>query len=115
LSYADEAYYTDTYKGVIIPAGELGAFLQRASDEVDHMTMNRVVKVGFEALTVFQQGCLQKAVCAQAEHLYGYKDFLEGVGSFSSGDLSVNFKDYRLSSSRALNYLSPTGLRHRGL
>ena len=119
MSYVDKIYYTDTYKGTLIPEAEVVAYLEKASDNVDQLTYFRVSSKGFENLTVFQQVYIQKAVCAQAEHLYDYEDLIaaSSLGGYSVGDVSVSLdkaKSMRYSNN-TLNYLLATGLTYRGL
>ena len=119
MSYVDNTYYTDTYKGTLIPDAEVVAYLEKASDEVDQLTYFRVSSIGFENLTLFQQTSIQKAVCYQAEHLYDYEDLIaaSSLGGYSVGDVSVSLDKAKgmKYSSNTLNYLLATGLTYRGL
>ena len=119
MGYVDKIYYTDTYKGTLIPVDEIESYLEKASDEVDQLTYFRVSSRGFENLTIFQQAYIQKAVCAQAEHLYDYEDLIAAasLGGYSVGDVSVSLDKAKgvKYSSNTLNYLLATGLTYRGL
>lgn len=94
--YANEEYYFDTFLGTSIPAEELDKYLKLASEKIDDVTFNRIVKIGFGNLTEFQKTKIQDAVCYQAEYimLNGYNDEdKEDVASYSVLDISITKKD----------------------
>ena len=53
--YVTAEYYEKTYSGRIIPGNELDKALRQASRHVDSLTYNRIVGIGFNNLTPFQQ------------------------------------------------------------
>jgi hypothetical protein len=123
VSYADSDYYENTYKGNKIPEADLDSYLQKASDDIDILTYNRIESYygGFTGLSVFQQNVVKKATCYQADYLYEAGDAIElnSVGSFSILDISVNRggKDNKVSkfSRSAIALLNTTNLTNRGL
>lgn len=88
--YVDEEYYVDTFKGTNIPKEELDKYLQLASEKIDDITFNRIVAIGFENLTEFQQICIKKAVCYQAEYYFANGINSSNVSSYSVLDISVS-------------------------
>ena len=62
-----------------IPADELGKFLMKASRQVDDLTFNRIVHLGFENLTEFQQNIVQTFICEHAGFLYENDDELNST------------------------------------
>lgn len=115
MAYADSAYYTNTFFGDAIPAEQQAKFLQRASDDIDTLTYNRIVWTGFDKLTALQQTQIQKAVCYQAEHLYNYGDMaMMGVHSYSLNGMQVDMGADNRYSAQAREALMSTGLLYRG-
>ena len=116
MAYADSEFYKTTFAGDIIPDAQLSKYLQRASDDIDTMTYNRIVWSGYDNLTPLQQAQVKKAVCYQADHLFQYGDMaLLGVNGYHVGDVNVqmNGRNIRFSQ-QAREALMPTGLLHRG-
>lgn len=58
--YATYTYYSDSYGGGLDEATAT-PLLERASDIVDTLTFNRIVKITFGNLTTYQQERVQKA------------------------------------------------------
>lgn len=120
MSYVDSQFYLETYNGTIVPAEVLVSQLQRASDQIDSMTYNRISAVGFDTLTPFQQEQVKKAVCAQADFNFQYGEFVDvPLQGFSAGGISMQFAGERINgvaTSRTVkNYLGQTGLADRRL
>ncbi|WHH58481.1 hypothetical protein [Petroclostridium sp. X23] len=118
--YADVNYYKDVYKGTLIPDGLIEQKLEKAADQIDSMTYNRIAVAGFDNLTPFQQEKIKKAVCAQADYTYQYGDYLNmPLSGFSAGSTSMSFKGVEAvgvkTSDEVINYLKVTGLTWRGL
>lgn len=88
--YVDKEYYLDTFKGTNIPEEEIDKYLQLASEKIDDITFNRIVAIGFENLTEFQQICIKKAVCYQAEYYSTNGINALNASSYSVLDISVN-------------------------
>lgn len=115
--YVDSTYYTNTYKGSIIPTAELDSFLSKASDVIDELSYQRIVgKGGLDKLTAFQKEQVKKAVCEQADFMYNSSDMPEWVNSYSVGSVSVSKEKGSTNySKRSLMYLKSTGLMYRRL
>lgn len=118
MSYVDSIYYKGTYKGTLIPDAELDSKLEFASDDINSLTYNRIIGLGFDNLTPFQQDKIKKAVCIQAEFNYQYGDYMDlPVDSYSAGSVSLNFGNSSVvkSPNSVANYLRQTGLTCRVL
>ena len=117
--YADIEYYKNEYGGTVIPDEALARHLSRASDQVDALTYNRIRgRGGLENLTYFQQECIQKAVCAQADFNAQYGAYADmPLQSYSVGDISLSFAAEKINgvatTRDVLNYLGQTGLTSR--
>lgn len=68
MSYATVAEYLQ-YGAGGIPEDNLPALLERASDQIDLLTYNRIAAHGITRLTPFQRDRVIKAVCQQADFL----------------------------------------------
>lgn len=93
--YANSEYYINTFQGTILEEDE-DKYLRMASEKIDDITFNRIVKIGFENLTDFQKTKIQDAVCYQAEHIMinGYNnENKQEVTSYSVLDISVTQKE----------------------
>ncbi len=120
MAYATPADY-ELYGEGLIPEEKLEKALARASDEIDSLTFNRIVVIGFNNLTPFQQENIKKAVCQQADFLYQYGDFLNfPLQGFSAGSVSLSFQSVQggggiQTTQNVINLLKPTGLADRRL
>lgn len=123
--YATSEYYTDTFKGKLLPQNDEDRYLQEASEKIDSITFNRIVARGFDNLTKFQQEKVQMAVCYQAEYILenGYNDENnEDIASYSVLDISVNMKtdskktqaEKECMSEKAYDLINKTGLATKG-
>jgi len=123
--YATSEYYTDTFKGTLLPQNDVDRYLQEASEKIDSITFNRIVARGFDNLTKFQQEKVQRAVCYQAEYILnnGYNDEdKEDIASYSVLDISVNVKtdsektqaEKECMSEKAYDLINKTGLATKG-
>lgn len=119
--YIDKTYYKDTYKGKIIPDVEIENKLKLAQEKIDSITHNRIIGIGFDNLTKFQQEKVSDAICSQADYIYehGYNGEEDSdVSSYSVLDISVNVnedtKETQASklhmSERAYDLIKQTGL-----
>jgi hypothetical protein len=116
MPYADSTYYATTFLGDVIPTAQQAKWLQRASDDIDMLTYNRIVASGINSLSAMQQMQIKKATCYQAEHLFNYGDMATvGIGSYSVGDVSVSLQKDMQYSAQAIKALMPTGLTNRRL
>lgn len=120
MSYVDKTYYNDSFGGVILPEEHIENKLERASDQIDTLTYNRIVGKGFENLTNFQQDKIKKAVCIHAEFIEQYGTYIDmPLNGFSAGSVSVSFNAQKVNgittTQEVLNYLKQTGLTCRRL
>lgn len=75
-----------------IPTTELTRTLTDASRQIDTMTFNRIVAIGFDKLTEFQQGIVKECVCKHADFLYENKDALDSIiDAYSINSVSMKF------------------------
>ena len=116
MGYVDSEFYKNTYNGNSIPDDILQGMLDKASMDVDRLTRMKIKKFGgFSQLSEFEQLQVQLAVCSQAEHLH-LKSSLEGVSSYSIGDVSVSLeKAVDTYDAGCVAHLSNTRLMYRGL
>lgn len=126
--YATSEYYKDIFKGTLLTDEDVDKYLREASEKIDSITFNRIVRIGFDNLTLFQKEKIQQAVCYQAEYILknGFNDEEkeETISSYSVLDISVNVKDKSDSektpaekecmSEMAYNLMFKTGLMTRG-
>lgn len=120
MSYVDSTYYKDIFGGTILPDVSINQSLERASDQINTLTYNRIVGKGFNNLTEFQQDKIKKAVCIHAEFVEQYGDYIDmPLSGFSAGSTSVSFNANKVNgittTQEVLNYLKQTGLTCRRL
>ncbi|MDF9845178.1 MULTISPECIES: hypothetical protein [unclassified Paenibacillus] len=120
MAYATVAEY-EQYGDGSIPAEELPAALERASDQIDALTYNRIAAGGIIDLTSFQQLKVIKAVCQQADFYHTYGDYLNfPLSGYSAGSVSLSFKSVEgaggVQTTEAVSsLLAATGLTSRRL
>ncbi len=125
--YATSEYYYNSFKGNVLQLEDADRYLQEATEKIDSITFNRIVRIGFDNLTPFQKEKVQKAVCYQAEYILenGYNDEEKekDISSYSVLDISVNVKDNdsektqaerECMSEKAYDLIFKTGLATRG-
>lgn len=120
MSYVDSTYYKNTFGGIVLPEVSTQQKLERASDQIDSLTFNRIVAIGFDNLTDFQKDKVKKAICIHAEFIEQYGAYIDmPLGGFSAGSVSVSFNANKVNgittTQEVLNYLKQTGLTWRGL
>ncbi|MDK0630288.1 hypothetical protein ACSXCW_03560 [Clostridium perfringens] len=120
MSYVDSSYYKDNFKGNILNDDTLENRLERASDQIDVLTYNRIIGIEFKNLSPFQQDKIKKAVCLQAEFIEQYGEFINmPLSGFSAGSTSVSFNGSIINgittTQEVINYISQTGLNSRRL
>ncbi|MDM0609482.1 hypothetical protein QTH09_00395 [Clostridium perfringens] len=120
MSYVESSYYKDNFKGNTLNEDTLENRLERASDQIDVLTYNRIIGIGFENLSPFQQDKIKKAVCLQAEFIEQYGEFINmPLSGFSAGSTSVSFNGSVINgittTQEVINYISQTGLNSRRL
>ena len=124
MSYIDENYYQETYKGEAVDSADFPGLLGRAEEIVEEMCMYRISEGRLAEFSPEVQERVKKAVCAQIEYLdaNGGSDLDNGadlqsvgLGKFSytggSGSAGGTQPSY---SPRARRILAPTGLLYRG-
>lgn len=115
MSYVDQEYYNN-FSGLIIE--KLDSKLEKATDQINSLTYNRIIGIGFDNLTPFQQDKIKKAICVHADFIDQYGSYIDmPLSSFSAGSVSVNFNAQKINgittTQEVLNYLSQTGLSCR--
>ncbi len=93
--YVDKEYYLNEYHGTI-PESEVEKYLKKSQEKIDSITCNRIVRIGFDNLTSFQQEKIKEAICIQADYIneHGYNDKDDNdISSYSVLDISVSVKD----------------------
>ena len=103
--YIDANYYTDQYNGTILTGDDIEKYLELAQEKVDSITFNRIVKIGFNNLTEFQQENIAKAICIQAEYIseHGTDDDWSRISSYNVLDISVSVDSNSVSKAQKLN------------
>jgi hypothetical protein len=115
VSYVTPEWYKNTYHGNSIPDDCLQDKLDKASMDVDRLTRMKIKQLGgFDKLSGHEQTCVQLAVCSQADYLYN-KASMDGLSSYTIGDVSVNFDAAKEYADICVAYLSTTRLTYRGL
>lgn len=117
MEYVDETYYS-TFSGLITDG--LTNKLEKATDQINSLTYNRIVGMGFDILTPFQQDKIKKAICIHADFIEKYGDYIDmPLSGFSAGSISVNFNGNKINgvttTQEVMNYLKQTGLTCRRL
>lgn len=89
--YAGIEYYKETYNGNLENADAEKA-LMKASRHIDTLTYNRIVAVGFENLTEFQQGIVKECECLMADWETENADYINSMlSSYSLNGASMSF------------------------
>lgn len=92
IPYATELYYESSYGGGLIPEDQLRKALIQASRHVDALTYNRIVGIGLENLTGFQQEIIREVVCSLADFEHENADEISSVlSSYSINGVSAQF------------------------
>ncbi|PEB52450.1 hypothetical protein COO03_11720 [Bacillus sp. AFS098217] len=129
MAYIDADYYNNEYKGT--PASDetlLERLINRASDQIDHITNYKLQGVDLDKLMPFIMQQVKKATAAQVEFLAingeTASTVSEGGGGFSVGSYSENGMSagaqeepsyYDRYAITVKDYLRPTGLLYMGL
>ena len=89
--YVRVEYYKDTYKGNLDEADAEKA-LEKASRHIDTLTYNRIVAIGFDNLTEFQQGIIKECECLMADWEAENADYINSMlSSYSLNGASMSF------------------------
>lgn len=117
MSYVDEEYYNN-FSGTITE--KISSKLEKATDQINSLTYNRIVGIGFDNLTEFQKDKVKKAICIHADFIEKYGEYINmPLSGYSAGSVSVNFNAQMVNgvttTQEVLNYLNQTGLICRRL
>lgn len=75
-----------------IPSTALRQALRDASRQIDTLTFNRIVKIGFDKLTPFQQEIIKEVICKHADFLYENADAISSIlDSYAINGVSMKF------------------------
>lgn len=115
MSYVDSDYYKQ-HCNVIID--DIDNKLEKASDQIDSITFNRIVGTGFSNLTEFQQNKIKKAVCLQADFMEQYGEYINmPLSGYKAGSISMTINNHAVknvngvtTSNEVYNLLMQTGL-----
>ena len=118
MAYVDVDFYNE-YSGEVTEG--LERKLEKASDQIDSLTYNRIVGIGFNNLTQFQQDRIKKAICLHVDFTEQYGEYINSpLSGFSAGSISVSFNSDTVkcingvnTSSEVYNLLKQTGLTCR--
>ena len=89
--YADIEFYKNTYKGNLEDVDAEKA-LEKASRHIDTLTYNRIVAIGFENLTDYQQGIIKECECLMADWETENADYINSMlSSYSLNGASMSF------------------------
>ncbi|MDB2161512.1 hypothetical protein PMX22_17105 [Clostridium butyricum] len=115
MSYVDEDYYNSCSD---IIKEKLSVKLEKATDQINSLTYNRIIGKGFDNLTPFQQDKIKKAICVHADFIEQYGPYIDmPLSGFSAGSVNVSFNAQKINgvttTQEVLNYLNSTGLSCR--
>jgi len=105
------SFYYSNYSGSLISENEIESALEKATYDVYNL-LNKS-----DGFTVFQENMIKLAICAMADENLNKNNGINGLASFSLGDMSIsidNSKNKRISDS-VRRYLLRTGLINRCL
>ena len=89
--YADIEYYKNTYKGTL-DGIELEKALKQASEHIDTLTYNRIVEIGFDNLTEYQQEIITECACLIADWETENADVINSMlSSYSLNGANMSF------------------------
>lgn len=106
-----------------IPENELEVRLIRACRDIDSLTYNRIVKIGFECLTELQKELIREAVQLHADFVYDNAELIQSpLSSYSISGVSMSLDRSKVvtvggvtTSSQVYSLLMQTGLCVRRL
>lgn len=89
--YADYEFYSASYLGKL-PEEEAVKALKQASRHIDTLTYNRIVGVGFDGLTPFQQEIVKEVTCMMADFESANASMINSlINSYSINGASISF------------------------
>ena len=116
MTYADYAYYTDTYKGAVLDAASFPLYAQKATQNIILHTFGRIPENNVPEAA-------KMCCCELAEEMYKHdKGDVGNIASEKVGERSVSFVDKEKAeaifwgkcTSIIYNWLATTGLLYRG-
>ena len=97
MAYTPYASYSDYENLGLFEFGseeEIDKALRQASRHIDTLTFNRIVAIGFENLTEFQQEIIKEVACKQALFEFENEDEIESVLSgYTINGVTARFGD----------------------
>jgi len=122
-TYVDYAYYSGTYHGSFITAGEFAGLAIQASAEIDLLTFDRTAPIMADGTDLATVAKIKNATCAVAEELKQQAGIGIGglVKSESIGQHSVTYVDDPTNRNQARTrtaakrFIGVTGLMFPGL
>ena len=88
--YADYNYYKNEYGGTSLDESTAIYMLKKASHKVDSLTFNRIIGIGFDNLTEFQQSIIKEVTCLIADFDYN-TSLNNNLTSYSINGVSMSF------------------------
>lgn len=83
-------YKSSGYNSIL--EGELDKRLKQASRHIDSLTFNRIIGMGYDNLSVFQQEVITECVCELADFEYENEDAIQSVlQNYSINGVSMAF------------------------
>jgi len=116
MTYADYAYYTDTYKGAVLDAASFPLYAQKATQNIILHTFGRIPENNVPEAA-------KMCCCELAEEMYKHeKEYAGNIASEKVGEYSVTYTDQEKSESVfkgkcvsiIYKWLALTGLLYRG-
>lgn len=123
-SYVDVDYYFDIFKGDALNKENAEKFLSIATRDVNTLTFNRIVAIGFECLTTRQQDVTKDVICEYASFLFENEDMINTyLASYGINGVNMSFgSSWNLVCEQGIaipkstyQYLATTGLTCRSL
>ena len=107
MAYTDYSFYTETYHGDVLTADNAGKWLDRASDEIDHITFLRLA----DAFPTVEAHAIRvkKAVCAVADALFQVDEQRKAVSAQAQEDGTYRGAITSVSSGRESISYAVTG------
>ena len=92
--YADSTYYSQEYEGesANIDKKTLNKYLKNSSRDIDVLTYNRIVAIGFDNLTYYQKEIIKEVCCEHASFLYENETMLKTyLSSYAINGVNMSF------------------------
>lgn len=93
MCYVDKCYYKNIYNGKI-EINDIDKSLKNASRDIDTLTFNRIVDIGFDNLTNFQKEIIKEVICEFADFKFENKELINSVlSNYSINGVSMGFNN----------------------